>query len=190
MKKTTELVFTAVMAALCCVLGPLSIPIGAVPVSLTVVSVFLCVFVLRTKLGTLAYVIYLLLGMVGLPVFSGFTGGVAKIAGPTGGYLVGFILMAVISGLFIDKSFAFQGAKRIVVQAVGMILGLAVCYLFGTVWFVILMDVSFSYAMGICVIPFLPFDALKIVICIVLGNALRKALSSAHLISYRRTAAE
>lgn len=185
MKKTTELVFTAVMAALCCILGPLSVPIGAVPISLTIIAVFLCVFALKTKLGTLAVIIYLLLGLVGLPVFSGFSGGVAKVAGPTGGYLVGYIFLALIAGLAIDKSYDFTGVKRYVCQIAGMVLGVAVCYLFGTIWFVVMMDVTFGYALGVCVIPFIPVDALKIVICIVLGNALRKALSSARLVQYR-----
>ncbi len=187
--KVKEITFTALMAALCCILGPLSIPIGAVPVSLTVVSVFLCVYVLKTKLGTAAYVIYLLLGMAGLPVFSGFTGGVAKIAGPTGGYLVGFILMALISGAFIDRSYSLKGTKRYVCQIIGMVLGLAVCYIFGTIWFVLLMDVSFGYALTICVFPFLIFDAVKIALCLVAGNAVRKALAAANLVNYSRKAA-
>ncbi len=179
-----KMVFVALMAALCCVLGPLSIPIGAVPISLTVVSVYLCVYVLKTGMGTLAYVIYLLLGLVGLPVFSGFVGGPAKLVGPTGGYLIGFILMALISGAFIDRAQKLGGAKRICLQVVGMVIGLAVCYLFGTAWFVFSMDVTWGQALATCVIPFLPFDAIKIVLCVVLGNALRKALSAAKLMAY------
>ena len=87
------------MTAVTCILGPLAIPIGPVPVSLTPLAVFLSVYILGTKGGTLAYLLYLLIGAVGVPVFSGFTGGLGKLAGPTGGYLVGFILMALIPSL-------------------------------------------------------------------------------------------
>ena len=154
--KVKEITFTALMAAVCCILGPLSIPIGTVPISLTVVSVYLCVFALGTKFGTIAYVIYLLLGAAGLPVFSQFQGGVSKLVGPTGGYLIGFVIMAVITGLFIDMASHFSGAKKYLLQVVGMVFG------------------------------FLPFDALKIAFCVVIGNALRLALTRAHLISYAK----
>ncbi len=184
--KVKEITFTALMAAVCCILGPLSIPIGTVPISLTVVSVYLCVFALGTKFGTIAYVIYLLLGAAGLPVFSQFQGGVSKLVGPTGGYLIGFVIMAVITGLFIDMASHFSGAKKYLLQVVGMVFGLAVCYLFGTVWFMVAYHVTLIAGLSTCVFPFLPFDALKIAFCVVIGNALRLALTRAHLISYAK----
>ena len=109
MKKGISLyymVIVALMAALTCVLGPLAIPLpfSPVPISLTQIPIFLAVYLLGWKYGTLSYVIYYLLGLVGLPVFSGGAGGMAKAAGPTGGYLLGFILMAIVAGLFIEKS--------------------------------------------------------------------------------------
>ena len=79
------------------------------------------------KAGTISYLVYLLIGLVGVPVFSGFTGGPAKLAGPTGGYLVGFLFMALIAGYFIDRF-----SRNHILQVLGMILGTAVCYLFGT----------------------------------------------------------
>ena len=86
------------MTALTCVLGPLAIPLpfSPVPISFTNLAVYLAVYVLGMKAGAVSYLVYLLLGMAGLPVFSGFTGGFGKLAGPTGGYLIGFIFMAVI----------------------------------------------------------------------------------------------
>ena len=92
----------AIMAALMCILGPMSIPIGAVPISFTNLVIYLTVYLLGAKKGCISYLIYMLLGVVGLPVFSGYTGGIAKLAGPTGGYLVGFILLALISGMVHD----------------------------------------------------------------------------------------
>ena len=117
------------MTALTCVLGPLAIPLpfSPVPISFTNLAVYLAVYVLGMKAGAVSYLVYLLLGMAGLPVFSGFTGGFGKLAGPTGGYLIGFIFMAVISGFFIDH---FPGKKLF--HAAGMVLGTGVCYLFGT----------------------------------------------------------
>ena len=83
------------------------------------------------KRGTISYLVYLLIGLVGVPVFSGFTGGIGRLAGPTGGYIIGFIAMAVIAGLVIDK------CHNRWLQLLGMIVGTAVCYAFGTAWFCI-----------------------------------------------------
>ena len=101
--KTYRMAMTALMAAVTCVLAPMSIPIGPVPISFTNLAIYLSLYLLDWKKGTLSYLIYLLLGLVGLPVFSGFTGGLAKLAGPTGGYIIGFIPMAIIAGIVIDK---------------------------------------------------------------------------------------
>ena len=98
-----QLCFMALMAAVTCILAPMSVPIGPIPISLTNLVVYFTVYVIGTKAGIGSYCIYVLLGIVGLPVFSGYVGGPAKIAGPTGGYIVGFILMAAIGGFFIEK---------------------------------------------------------------------------------------
>lgn len=172
--------FTALMTAVMCILSPLSIPIGPVPITLSVACVFLCVYTLGAKLGSVACGIYILLGLVGLPVFSGFAGGPAKLFGPTGGYIVGYIFMALISGWFIDRF----PMKKFYLQIVGMLLGLAVLYAFGTAWFVFQMKVTFAEALSMCVIPFIAFDMIKIGLALVLGNTVRKALSMANLMSY------
>ena len=105
-KKVTiyQLTFMAMMAAVTCILGPLSVPIGQIPISLTNLVIYFTVFVLGIWAGTGSYGIYLLLGAVGLPVFSGFAGGLGKLLGPTGGYLIGFIFMALIGGAVIELS--------------------------------------------------------------------------------------
>ena len=94
---TYAMVVTALMAAVTCILAPLSVPIGPVPISLTNFAIYLSLYLLDWKKGTLSYLIYLLLGLVGLPVFSGFTGGLAKLAGPTGGYIIGWQSSQVLS---------------------------------------------------------------------------------------------
>ena len=86
-----EMALIALMAAVTCILGPLSVPIGVVPISLTNFAIYLAIYVLGCRRGTISYIVYLLLGLVGLPVFSGFSSGVGKLFGPTGGYLIGFI---------------------------------------------------------------------------------------------------
>ena len=179
MKKLTiyQMATCAIIAALMCILGPLSIPIGPVPVSLTNLVVLLAAVLLGAKLSTVSAVVYILLGLVGLPVFSGFQGGVAKLAGPTGGYIIGFIFLAFISGLFFEKT-----NGRFVLSAVGMVIGTAVLYLFGTIWFVLMMDCDVAYALSVCVVPFIPFDLVKIVIALFLGKAIRSALGKAGLI--------
>lgn len=169
--KTYILTSTALMTAVTCILGPLAIPIGPVPVSLTPLAVFLSVYILGTKRGTLACILYLIIGAVGVPVFSGFTGGLGKLAGPTGGYLIGFIFMALISGWFI-----FRFYDRIVIQFLGMVLGLAVLYAFGTAWLAFSAGMSFGAALAAGVLPFIAFDLVKIAISIFLGRTIRKRL--------------
>ena len=162
------------MTALTCVLGPLAIPLpfSPVPISLTNLAVYLAVYVLGMKAGTVSYLVYLLLGMAGLPVFSGFTGGIGKLAGPTGGYLIGFIFMAVIAGFAIEY---FPGKK--LVHAAGLILGTGVCYLFGTVWLAHQLGISFTAALASGVIPYLPGDTVKILFALVIGSRLRREIS-------------
>ncbi|MGP1403525.1 MAG: biotin transporter BioY [Catonella sp.] len=164
-----------IMAAICCVLGPWQIPIGPVPISLQIIAVCLSAYVLGAKRGALAVLTYVLLGLIGLPVFAGASGGAATLFGPTGGYIIGFIFMAFISGLFIEKF----GIKKVYFQVAGLLLGLLVCYLFGTVWFTLVntKGINFTQALGYCVYPFIPFDIAKIVISVILGNAIRQALN-------------
>lgn len=164
----------AVMTALMCVLGPLSVPIGPVPFSLQVFVVYLSVYALGARRGAVAVVLYLLIGFVGLPVFSGFAGGPGKLLGPTGGFLVGFIPLAAISGWFIDR---WEGS--VVMQFAGMLLGLAVLYLFGAAWLAKVANLTFDKCMAAAVYPFIPIDALKIALAVLLGRTLRRRLRAA-----------
>ena len=174
MKKRTNIVnltMIALMAAVMCILGPLSIPIGPVPISLTNLVIYVAVVILGMTKGTLSYLVYLLIGLVGLPVFSSFTGGAGKLFGPTGGYLIGFIFLALIAGLFVDL---FKG-KRLM-YAVGMVVGTAVTYAFGTGWLAYQMGISFMAALSVGVIPFLPGDIIKIVIAVVFAPIIKQQI--------------
>ena len=168
--KTYALTATALMTAVTCILAPLSVPIGPVPISLTNFVIFLSLYLLNWKKGTLSLLIYLLLGLAGLPVFSGFAGGIAKLAGPTGGYIIGFIPMAIVAGIIIDKF------HQRWIQIVAMIIGTAICYAFGTVWFCFQSGYTVAAALAVCVIPFIPADLIKIVIVTIIGPMIRKRL--------------
>ena len=167
--KTKQMVLIALMTAVTCVLGPLSIPLpfSPVPISLTNFAIFLAIFVLGMKNGTISFIIYLLLGAVGVPVFSSFRGGFQVLAGPTGGYLIGFIFLALIMGFALDH---FD--RKLVPIIIGMIIGMAVCYTFGTVWLAKLLSLSFKEGLMMGVIPYLPGDAAKIIIAAIVGPKL------------------
>lgn len=167
--KTKQMVLIALMTAVTCVLGPLSIPLpfSPVPISLTNFAIFLAIFVLGMKNGTISFIIYLLLGAVGVPVFSSFRGGLQVLAGPTGGYLIGFIFLALIMGFALDH---FD--RKLVPTIIGMIIGMVVCYAFGTVWLAKLLSLSFKEGLMMGVIPYLAGDAAKIIIAAIVGPKL------------------
>lgn len=167
--RTKQMVLIALMTAVTCVLGPLSIPLpfSPVPISLTNFAIFLAIFVLGMKSGTISFIIYLLLGAIGVPVFSSFRGGLQVLAGPTGGYLIGFIFLALIMGFALEH---FD--RKLVPTIIGMIIGMAVCYAFGTVWLAKLLSLSFKESLMMGVIPYLPGDAAKIIIAAIVGPKL------------------
>lgn len=167
--RTKQMVLIALMTAVTCVLGPLSIPLpfSPVPISLTNFAIFLAIFVLGMKNGTISFIIYLLLGAIGVPVFSSFRGGLQVLAGPTGGYLIGFIFLALIMGFALDH---FD--RKLVPTIIGMIIGMAVCYAFGTVWLAKLLSLSFKEGLMMGVIPYLAGDVAKIIIAAIVGPKL------------------
>lgn len=174
-----KMTLVGLMTALTCVLGPFSIPLpfSPVPLSLTMLAIFFSLYVIGMKLGTLSTLLYLLIGLVGLPVFSNFSGGAGKLLGPTGGYLIGFIFMALIAGFFIDK-----WPNHLLLGFLGMVLGTAVCYAFGTAWLAYQNHLTLKAALAAAVIPFIPGDIIKMVIAVTVGPIIRKALKKAGLI--------
>ena len=149
--------FVALMTAVICVVAPFTIPIGPVPISLANFVIFFTIYLLGWKKSTLSVLLYILIGLVGIPVFSGFSGGIGKAFGPTGGYLLGYIPMVIVAGIFIEKK---DGNKLFSVM--GMILGTILCYGFGTLWLAYQMSLSFIKALMIGVVPFALGDLVKI----------------------------
>lgn len=174
-----QITLTGLMTAVFCLLGPLSlhIPISPVPISLGMLAIYFVTSVLGLKLGTISVLAYILLGLAGLPVFTDFTGGPGKLLGPTGGYIIGYVFMALICGFFVDK-----GGNRIASEILGMVLGTAVCYLFGTLWLAYQASYTFGQALAVGVLPYIPVDAIKLVIALFVGRQLRSRLSKAGLL--------
>ncbi len=163
----------AVMTAVICILGPVSIPIGPVPISLTPLTILLSVYILGMAEGAIATLLYVILGAIGLPVFGGFSGGFGIIAGPTGGYIIGYVFLALIAGWFINHFYDI-----IWVQYLGMCLGMAVLYAFGTVWLSHAAHMTFAEALAVGVLPFIAVDLIKMAVSIILGRAVNKRLDA------------
>lgn len=172
---TKHLAYTAIMAALISVCAWITIP-TTVPFTMQTFAIFLSVGLLGGKLGSLAVGVYLLLGAVGLPVFAGFSGGLGSFVGITGGYLIGFLLMALV--MWLGERLFGDGA---VVFFLSGLAGLAVCYGFGTAWFLLAYTsqvgpMSLAAALWSCVIPFLIPDGLKLLLALLLRRRLRPIL--------------
>lgn len=160
---------TAAMAALLALFCPMAIPVGPVPVTLGVFAVFLIASISTVSVSVSAVTVYLVLGAVGLPVFSGFEGGIQKLVGVTGGFLVSYLFAAAVIPLIIRRAGGRKWAFF-----VSMLLALAGIYLCGAVWFAISYPSSLGQAFATAVVPFLLPDALKIVAASALGYLLRK----------------
>ena len=166
------MVLTALMTAVLCIAGPLVIPLpfSPVPLSLQPLPVYFTLYILGRKQGTATCVLYLLIGLIGLPVMSGYSGGPGKLFSPTGGYLFGYIFLSLISGWFIENSSRFS------IQILGLILGTAACYGLGTGWLAFQAGMGFRAALMAGVIPFIPGDLAKIILAAFLGPKLRERL--------------
>lgn len=176
--KTKSMVICAVFSAILCIFCVLTVPIGAVPVSLATFAVMLTAIILGPKKSSISVIIYILLGSVGLPVFSGFRGGFQVLVGPTGGYIWSYIFMALLIGGVTEKC---VNSKPIAL--VGCIFGTVICYIFGTVQFVLVQNTSFISALSVCVLPFIPFDIIKAVLAVFIGAAVKSRLRKAKLLT-------
>lgn len=171
--KTKDLALCALFAALIAVCAWISIP-ATVPFTLQTFAIFAALGLLGGKRGTVAVAVYLLLGAVGVPVFAGFQGGIGALLGTTGGYLLGFLLTALI----VWGMEARFGSKA-GVFLLSAVLGMLVCYAFGTAWYLVVYArtkgaISLATALGWCVVPFLIPDAVKIALAVLLRGRLKR----------------
>lgn len=175
-QKTASLTLISLMTAVTCILGPLSIaiPISPVPISFTNLAVFFAAILLGWKRGTISFIVYLLIGFAGVPVFSYFTAGPGKLWGPTGGYLIGFIFLALVTGFFADK---FPG--KVYMYVLGMVLGMIITYILGSGWLAYQAHMSFKAALFAGVIPYIPGDIVKMIIAAILGTTVKNRVKKA-----------
>lgn len=169
--KTKVLTTSAMFVALTAICSQIQIPLPMVPINLALFAIYLTGAILGPKYGTLSILAYVLLGGIGAPVFAGFSGGFGRITGPTGGYIVGYVLATLIVG-FITTKFGYSWWKLVI----AMVVGLTACYIVGTAWFMYITGNSLAASMTYCVIPFLPGDVVKIILATVLTIRLRKSL--------------
>lgn len=172
---TLDIVYIGMFVALITICAYISIP-TTVPFTMQTFGIFAAVSFLGQKRGTLAMLVYILLGAVGAPVFTGFKVGFAVLFGPTGGYLLGYFLATIISGLLIKHL-----GRKFIIMFFSMILGLLACYIFGTAWFIYLYtkngsNIGILGALSSCVFPFVIPDLIKITLAIILGKQLRPLL--------------
>jgi len=175
-RKTVQMAEIAMMSAVLCIVSPFTIPVpvSPVPLSLATFAIYLAAMLLGAKKGVVCVLIYLLLGMAGLPVFSGFSGGIGVLLGPTGGYLIGYVPCVLVTGRMRRskaKRGSLSGRWQMVWNGICMAMGTVVCYTFGTVWFLIVMGGTYTLlqALLVCVVPYLIFDAIKILAAAVIA---------------------
>lgn len=165
-----SMTYISVMSVIIAICAWLTIP-AAVPFTMQTFGVFFALLFLGGKKGTAAIALYLILGAVGLPVFSGFSGGIGHILGATGGYMLGFLITGIIYIIF-EKL-----GKSMKIPVFSLILGLLACYLFGTLWFSIYKeDMDFLPALSVCVLPFIIPDLIKLALAVIISENTKKAL--------------
>jgi biotin transport system substrate-specific component len=169
-----KMVYAALMAALTAAGAYIALPIGPVPVVLQNLFVLLAGLLLGGVWGVISVGVYLLAGAVGLPVFAGGTGGIAKFVGPTGGYLMGFAAAAYLVGILSEA-----GGGRVLIDVLAMVAGTLVIYLFGVTWLKVVTGMSFAKSISLGMLPFLIGDALKIAAALPIAKALRPMMKGA-----------
>ena len=172
---TKDLTYIALAVGLISVCSWISVP-TVVPFTLQTFAVFATLTLLGGKRGTIAVVCYILLGLTGAPVFSNMMGGVGVLAWLTGGYIIGFVFIGLTYWLA-ETIFG----KKLWIQIASLVIGLVICYAFGTAWFMLIYGnrfgaISLSAALTTCVAPFVPVDILKLALALLIARAIEKRI--------------
>ena len=174
--RTRNLVFCALMAAVMCVLSPFAVPVGPVPITLATLVLYFMIYIIGWKRSVISTAIYILLGVIGLPVFSGGNAGPGVIAGPTGGFIIGYIPMVIVMGVLMERH-RTGSLKDHIFCMVSMIIGTVVLYAVGLVWFILMMKSDFATAFAACCAPFIVNDLIKMTLAMLIGPVLHTRLS-------------
>lgn len=173
-QKLKNMILISLFAAVMCIFAPFTVPLGPVPLSLSTFVLYLTAIILSKK-AVISIIVYIIIGVVGLPVFSGGIGGLDRLLGPTGGFIIGYIPCAVISGLFADK---FK--NRFYLQFAGLLIGTVVMYIPGVSWMIYILGAdSVNSALSVIavnILPFVPVDLLKIVLAVFIGNKINNRI--------------
>ncbi len=174
-KSLNKMIYATLFAALIGICSQIIIPLPFIPINMALFAVFMSGICLGPIYGALSVIIYCLLGLVGVPVFAGFNGGIHHLIGITGGFIIGYIFTAFITGLLIctKKSGTKPTPFRKLRPIIAMSLGLLSCYTIGTLWFMFVTDYSIKATLIYCVLPFIPGDIVKIALALVLARKLR-----------------
>ena len=177
-------IMCALFAALTAVLSQIMVPLPftPIPINLGLLAVWVCGGILGAKKGAIAIVVYILLGAVGVPVFAGFNAGLGALAGPTGGYIIGYIPSVIVFALLAGRAINEERGKKTVPGFLLIIASglpaMAACYAPGTVWFMITTGMGLIESLVLCVIPFIPGDVLKVLAAVLICEALKKPLKA------------
>lgn len=166
--KTREIVLISVFSAIMAVCSWISVP-TVIPFTLQTFGVFCALSILGGKNGFFSVLVYILIGAVGMPVFSGFNAGLSALTSYSGGYIWGFLFLALVFWIA-EKLFG----KKLYIQVISLIIGMSVCYLCGTLWFMHVTKSSFLYGLSACVLPYLLFDLLKLVCAVGISLKVKK----------------
>jgi len=176
-KKAKDISLIALFSAIIVICSLITIP-SAIPFTLQTFAIFLCLNILGAKKGIISILIYIFLGVIGLPVFSGFNGGIGALLNVTGGYIIGFIFSALTFWLVTS---VFNKKPKKIINLIASFSGLIVCYIFGTLWYILLFikngeAINFISAFTICVLPFIIPDILKIFLALSLSEKINKLI--------------
>lgn len=176
-KKIYDITICAMFTAILCICSATTIPIGPIPISLGIFGILLVSNILSLKRALLSTFIFIFLGIIGLPVFSGFKGGIFVIIGPTGGYIISYLLVSLITNISYQR-LSFTKIPDFIKVFISSIVGIFICYFFGTLHYMIALSIPCSSAILTCIIPFIPFDILKALAVSFISLPIKNAIKS------------
>lgn len=171
----------ATFTALTAVMSQISIPLpfSPVPITFQIFAIYLSAIILGSRLATLSQIIYILLGAVGAPVFSHFSGGLQSIVGPTGGFIISFPIIAFIIGKISEKD------RGLFSLAFGLIISLVLCYSMGVLQLSFVTKMSIKKAIMVGAVPFIPLDLIKIFTAYLIGTKVKISLIKSNLLNIK-----
>ena len=165
-----KIALISLLTCLICIFAPVSVPVGPVPVTLISFVLYIIILIEDKKTGLMSVVLYLLIGIIGIPVFSGFQAGIGVIVGPTGGFVIGYLPLMFVGGT----------VKKIN-NVCALILGTIILYLCGSIWFCCMYSTDVKYVLWSTVIPFIPIDGIKIMLALKIAPKIKAQLIKARL---------